>query len=208
MTRGRGGWLDLPRIRLSLTTSYRFYRRTASAFPSSSSSSIDLPEKRSNGRVEGAGLAARSPPHHTGRADFPHPAFPNTSSQACTIRQLWALQVDQSHIGQVLVIAHPFWRVKGSLTAPSKVPLQTLTDAPDFAWRTGDAEERSSTLLPRPVALRSGAFALMGWGKDDLVGPTRRWGATREVMVSLSFPGVLSVLGERALTFGVHGVGR
>jgi len=32
--------------------------------------------------------------------------------------------------------------------------------------------------------------------------------STREVMVSLSFPAVLSALGERILTFEVHGVER
>jgi len=89
-------------------------------------------------------------------------------------------------------------------------PRQATSPPPTqegFSGRTRRTQAETASLLPPPVALRSGAFALMGGVEDDMAGRKRWECAAREVVVSLSFPGVLSVPGERALTFGIRGVG-
>src|SRR5882724_8793814 len=62
------------------------------------------------------------PPHRTGRADFPHPAL----SIAVAIgmhRQLCGRtsQAHQAHTLEVLIVGHPFRRLKGPLAATAHV---------------------------------------------------------------------------------------
>src|SRR6516162_10855411 len=109
------------------------------------------------------------PPRHTARADFPHPAFPDTfaagHARSCTVCTSERCQAEG---GQVSIIGHPFRKTEGPLAPSPQMRDQPTTheavDPPKAASRMPQSE------VVRPAFQL--AVQVRDQGRDRLPGET------------------------------------